>query len=142
EGVNPNPPHPPIAGAMGPSLSHSVGEGFSFRGEGYAASPQGSSEKSVSTASVCRYTSRCRVLGGETMQRHASVSRRHLLIGAAALSSVALRPMPLLAAADAPGPNAIPPDEALKRIMDGNARYAANGSTVKDFSAGRAARAK
>ena len=37
--------------------------------------------------------------------------------------------------------NAISPDEALKRIMAGNARYAANTARNKDFSAGRAARA-
>jgi carbonic anhydrase len=41
---------------------------------------------------------------------------------------------------DAPA-NAIPPDEALKRIMAGNVRYAANTARNKDFSAGRAARA-
>lgn len=38
-------------------------------------------------------------------------------------------------------PNAIPPAEALKRLMDGNARYATSKSTEKDFSVGRAARA-
>jgi carbonic anhydrase len=37
--------------------------------------------------------------------------------------------------------NAITPAVALKRIMDGNARYASNQPTVKDYSAGRAARA-
>jgi carbonic anhydrase len=36
--------------------------------------------------------------------------------------------------------NAITPDEALKRLMDGNARYAANSSANLDYSAGRAAR--
>ncbi len=36
--------------------------------------------------------------------------------------------------------NAIPPDEALKRLMDGNARYAANKPAHRDFSAGRLAR--
>ena len=36
--------------------------------------------------------------------------------------------------------NAISPDDALKRIMEGNARYAANTAANKDFSAGRAAR--
>jgi carbonic anhydrase len=38
-------------------------------------------------------------------------------------------------------PNAISPDAALQRIMQGNARYAANAPTERDFSAGRAARA-
>jgi carbonic anhydrase len=41
----------------------------------------------------------------------------------------------------APPQNAITPAEALKRIMDGNARYDANKPTVKDYSAERAARA-
>lgn len=36
--------------------------------------------------------------------------------------------------------NAIPPSEALKRIMDGNARYVAGTPNVQDFAAGRAAR--
>jgi carbonic anhydrase len=40
-----------------------------------------------------------------------------------------------------PPPNAITPAAALKRLMDGNARYVANTPEQKDFSAGRAARA-
>jgi len=40
-----------------------------------------------------------------------------------------------------PPPNAITPQAALKRLMDGNARYAANTPEQKDFSVGRAARA-
>ena len=39
-----------------------------------------------------------------------------------------------------PPPNAIHPDEALKRLMEGNARYAANEPNEKDFSHGRAER--
>jgi carbonic anhydrase len=39
-----------------------------------------------------------------------------------------------------PRPNAISPAEALKRLMDGNARYAANAPNERDFSSGRAAR--
>jgi carbonic anhydrase len=39
-----------------------------------------------------------------------------------------------------PPPNAIHPDEALKRLMEGNARYAANEPKEKDFSHGRAER--
>jgi carbonic anhydrase len=42
----------------------------------------------------------------------------------------------------APPPNAIRPEEALKRLMDGNARYAANAPNERDFSSGRAARAQ
>jgi carbonic anhydrase len=34
------------------------------------------------------------------------------------------------------------PDAALRRLLDGNARYAANKLEAKDFSVGRAARAK
>ena len=37
--------------------------------------------------------------------------------------------------AGAPAPNAIPPSEALDRLMQGNARYAANKPNEKDFSA-------
>ena len=40
----------------------------------------------------------------------------------------------------APPINAIPPAEALKRLMAGNARYAANKPANRDFSAGRLAR--
>jgi carbonic anhydrase len=40
----------------------------------------------------------------------------------------------------APPPNAIPPSEALTRLMEGNARYAANTPNQRDFSSGRAAR--
>jgi len=39
-----------------------------------------------------------------------------------------------------PPPNAIPPAEALDRLMQGNTRYAANAPLEKDYSAGRAAR--
>jgi carbonic anhydrase len=51
-------------------------------------------------------------------------------------------------AADAPAPgaappqNAIAPADALKRLMEGNARYAANTPNERDFSSGRAARAQ
>jgi carbonic anhydrase len=39
-----------------------------------------------------------------------------------------------------PAPNAIPPAEALDRLMHGNIRYVAGDPAEKDFSAGRAAR--
>jgi carbonic anhydrase len=55
------------------------------------------------------------------------LSRRGLVFAAAGVLAVA--------------PNAISPDDALTRLVDGNARYAANVSINKDFSAGRAARA-
>ncbi len=41
-----------------------------------------------------------------------------------------------------PPPNAIAPAEALKRLQEGNARYAANAPNQRDFSSGRAARAQ
>ena len=66
--------------------------------------------------------------------------RRIIATGAAALSSGMLAPRAFAQSAGA-APNAISPDEALKRVMDGNARYASNMPTNKDFSAGRAARA-
>jgi len=43
--------------------------------------------------------------------------------------------------ADAPTPNAVPPADVLKRLQQGNARYAANQPNERDFSAERAARA-
>lgn len=39
-----------------------------------------------------------------------------------------------------PPPNAIAPADALKRLLEGNARYVANTPNQRDFSAGRAAR--
>jgi len=43
---------------------------------------------------------------------------------------------------DAAGPVAISPDEALKRLADGNARYVSNTSINRDMSAGRVERAQ
>lgn len=70
-------------------------------------------------------------------------SRRHFLqqaaLGLATLSlSIPLR----RAFAGAASPNAIAPQAALDRLIAGNARYAANKLDMKDFAAGRAARAK
>ncbi len=50
-------------------------------------------------------------------------------------------------AADPPAPGATPqnvmaPADVVKRVMEGNARYAANTPNERDFSAGRAARAQ
>lgn len=44
--------------------------------------------------------------------------------------------------AKAPPPNAIPPADALDRLMQGNARYAAGECECKDYSAGRGGRAE
>jgi carbonic anhydrase len=60
------------------------------------------------------------------------LSRRRLLGAFSAALAVA-------AAGPAP-PSTISGDEALRRIMDGNARYVANKTTVRDFAVGRAAR--
>lgn len=76
-----------------------------------------------------------------------SLTRRDFLAatGAAAFGALAARHA---MAADPPKPgappppNAIPPAEALKRLMQGNARYAMNTPNQRDFSAGRAARAQ
>jgi carbonic anhydrase len=46
----------------------------------------------------------------------------------------------VLAAAAAPPMAAISGDEALRRLMDGNARYRANHTHARDFAAGRAGR--
>jgi carbonic anhydrase len=65
------------------------------------------------------------------------LSRRTLLQGALAATVVAAVPRALRAM-----PNTIPPSAALQRLMDGNARYVRNQIDLKDFSAGRAARAE
>ncbi|MBN9083041.1 MAG: carbonic anhydrase [Rhizobiales bacterium 62-17] len=70
-----------------------------------------------------------------------SLSRRHLLRGSAALATATLAPLRSASAQNAAPQNTISPDEALKRIMDGNARYTANTSANQDYSVGRAARA-
>ncbi len=44
--------------------------------------------------------------------------------------------------AEKPKPNAIGADAALRRLMEGNARYVANKPAHRDFSAGRAERAR
>jgi len=64
---------------------------------------------------------------------------QHAGLGIFALSAAA--PM-RRACADSSPQNAITPQAALDRLLAGNARYAANKFDPKDFSAGRAARAK
>lgn len=77
-------------------------------------------------------------------ERHlSSPARRNLLLaGASSLTLAGLAGRDAAAAqpAGANAPNSIPPAEALDRLMQGNARYAANTSSNKDYSAGRAAR--
>src|SRR5690349_12105605 len=82
----------------------------------------------------------------DTASEHLVTSRRDVLRLGAAATIVALGGLAWAADPPKPGaappPNAIPPADALKRLLDGNARYAANASREKDFSAGRAARAQ
>ncbi|MGE5261537.1 MAG: carbonic anhydrase [Actinomycetota bacterium] len=73
------------------------------------------------------------------------LSRRSVMAGGAALLAASSLPgafaradQPVLAE---PPPNAISPEEALKRLMAGNARYAAGETECQDYSVGRAERA-
>lgn len=68
--------------------------------------------------------------------------RRGLLAVSAASLVAGSLAAPALAQTAKPAPNTMTPDQALKRLMDGNARYVANAPDNKDFSAGRAARAQ
>jgi carbonic anhydrase len=78
-------------------------------------------------------------------QHEPEVSRRDFL-RTGALAALIPWGMGVAIAADPPAPgaappaNAIAPADALKRLMDGNARYAANTLNERDFSSGRAAR--
>lgn len=65
------------------------------------------------------------------------LNRRSVLQGALAATAMAALPRMVRGL-----PNNIPPSDALKRLMDGNARYVSNKIDLKDFSAGRAARAQ
>lgn len=69
-----------------------------------------------------------------------SPARRRFLVGGAALAAASILPVRGRAASEQPV--TVAPGEALTRLMAGNARYAGNTSTNKDFSAGRAARAR
>ena len=70
-------------------------------------------------------------------------SRRGLLTaGLVTAAAAAFPPLPAWAQSAAPPPNAISPDEALARLQQGNARYAANAPTNRDYAAGRVARAQ
>lgn len=78
--------------------------------------------------------------------RRSVLSRTASMLAAAALGGARAWPEENLAdepksSGSAAPQNAITPAAALKRIMEGNARYVANQPTTKDFSAGRAARA-
>ena len=67
--------------------------------------------------------------------------RRFLQAGLGFAAFATLTPLHRALAGTAPQ-NAITPQAALARLMSGNARYAAGKLDAKDFSSGRAARAK
>ena len=71
-------------------------------------------------------------------QSNRGLNRRTLLQGALTTAAVAAA-MPRAMHAF---PNTIAPATALQRLMDGNGRYMRNQMDLKDFSAGRAARAQ
>jgi len=73
-----------------------------------------------------------------------SLSRRHLMTGAAALLAASSLGSGRGRAAeeDAPVPNDIPPSDALEQLMQGNLRYVSGQAKQQDFSVGRAARAE
>ena len=73
---------------------------------------------------------------------HHHLSRRNVMAGSAALLAASALPLGRARAEEPQSPpqNAIPPAEALERLMQGNARYVANTPNEKDFSAGRASR--
>lgn len=75
---------------------------------------------------------------------HVERSSRRRFLQQAGLGVLALSvATPLRRALADPAPrNAITPQAALDRLMAGNARYAANRIDLKDFEAGRAARAQ
>jgi len=77
---------------------------------------------------------------------HLKITRRDVLRMGAAAAMASLSGAAWAADAPKPGaappPNAIAPDDALKRLLEGNARYAANAPKERDYSAGRAARAQ
>jgi carbonic anhydrase len=68
----------------------------------------------------------------------ARLTRRGLFSMGLAATAAAITPRPTWAQS---APTSVSPDEAIRRLQEGNARYAANTSTNKDFSAGRMARA-
>lgn len=71
-------------------------------------------------------------------------SRRSIMAGAASLLAASALPFAPARAdqpvSSEPASNAIPPSEALDRLMQGNARYSAGESICKDYSVGRAER--
>ena len=87
----------------------------------------------------------CDACGDAQHEPEAQVSRRDFL-RTGALAALVPWSIGAAFAADPPAPgapmaaNAIAPADALKRLAEGNARYAAGTLNERDFSAGRAAR--
>ena len=79
-------------------------------------------------------------IGCGDLSRGLRWSRRGVLAGAALLAATPWVAGRAAAQGAASPQNAISPDAALKRLLDGNARYVANAPTTRDYSAGRAAR--
>jgi carbonic anhydrase len=77
---------------------------------------------------------------GFCTERNSVLTRRRLLGGAAMLVAAAGLSGGFARADDAVT-NGVRPDEALKRILDGNERYVTDAPRNQDYSAGRAARA-
>jgi len=75
-------------------------------------------------------------------KRACTLSRRKVLSGAAALFAASAITSVEGRGAHAQQSNAIAPSEALDRLMQGNARYAANEATAKDFSPSAAAQSE
>ncbi len=73
-----------------------------------------------------------------------ALSRRSVMAGGAAVLAASALPIAFARAdqpiSTTPPPNAIPPAEALDRLMQGNVRYAAGECECKDYSVGRAER--
>ncbi|QEN84722.1 carbonic anhydrase [Labrys sp. KNU-23] len=75
-------------------------------------------------------------------QHAVSLTRRRLLatgLAGAFVGGLAL-PAAALQSGSPAAQNTISPDDALKRLLEGNARYASNSSQNRDYSAGRVAR--
>jgi len=70
------------------------------------------------------------------------LSRRSILTGAAVMAAAAALPASPLMMSPAAAQDAPTPAEALKMLEEGNARYVANTAINRDFSVGRAERAK
>jgi carbonic anhydrase len=73
--------------------------------------------------------------------RSSLTRRRAIAGGVSAVAMTATNAFPSFAAAPSVEAMPVSPDDALQRLIDGNARYVANISVNVDYSAGRAQRA-